>query len=838
MLECPPIETLDQLASGGALPDVRAHVEACGRCRTRIGRIRANNGLLDNLAQLGPGRLAAALREPSSGSLPAPDAVSGYEILSEIHRGGQGVVYKAVQIATKRTVALKMLLRGAFATAGQRRRFEREIELVAALRHPNIVTIYESGVTADGRHYFAMEYVHGAGLDRWISDFRPALDAAVSCPGFPISDSQTEPAMAGSQRVRAELIRDRKSSIDQVLGVFSKICQGVTYAHQRGIIHRDLKPGNILIDEGGDTHIVDFGLAKAVGGPGGVHATMTGEFMGTFAYASPEQVRGDPDLLDTRTDVYSLGVILYEMLTHRPPYAVDGPMADVLRNITHAEPARPSTLRREIDDELDTIVLKALAKDPQRRYQSAAALQQDISHYLNGRPIDAKRDSTWYVLRKTARRYRAAVAVAIAFVTLLIAFAVTMALMYGQAARAEQVAHGKQVVAETESAKAHQIQKFLRSMLSSVRPEHSGPRQLTVRQVLDAAARRVETELEDQPEVEAAVRHTMADAYHGVGAYDAAEVQARAALGIRRDLLGSEHDDVAESGSLLADVLQEKGQYVEAERLQREALTIYRRIDPPDHARITDVLTRLAQILCYKGDHAATEALVQEVLPQLRGRDYHQHMLCQALNSLGGSLFRRGEYAAAEPVVREALTIAQSMGLADSWQTVQALMVNLAGILSAQEQYVEAEPLVREALRLRRATLPPGHAQICGALVVLGEILTEAGDEADWAEAEQLLRECVEIREKSLPAGSPSTVEARRMLGRCLARLGRFEEAEPLLTYDLPGPHTDPNASPLDIQRVLHYVVDLYDAWGKPELASRYRELAKTLAGSAARTKS
>ncbi|MFQ5518277.1 MAG: serine/threonine protein kinase, partial [Acidimicrobiia bacterium] len=323
----------------------------------------------------GPSSVSEVAYPGSPPSLPN-DFFPGYELLEEIHQGGQGVVYKAVQQATKRTVALKVLLAGPFSSARQRHRFEREIDLVAGLEHPNIVTLYDSGVTQDDRHYFAMEYIHGTALNAYLSE--------------------------------------KAFSVEETLRLFLKICVAVNYAHQHGVIHRDLKPGNICIDADGEPHVLDFGLAK-VAGPdlsSGVPVTLTGEFTGTLAYASPEQTQGDPKLIDIRSDVYSLGVILYEMLTGKSPYPVIGRIDEVMKNISEAEPRKPSTLIRRIKNEVETIVLKALAKEKERRYQSAGTLSRDIEHYLAGEPIDAKRDSSWYLIHKLLRRHRVHIAVA------------------------------------------------------------------------------------------------------------------------------------------------------------------------------------------------------------------------------------------------------------------------------------------------------------------------------------------------------------------------------------------------------------------------------------------
>jgi WD40 repeat protein len=313
-------------------------------------------------------------------------------------------VYKATQKATKRTVALKLLLQGACASPRQRQRFEREIDLVASLRHPNIVTIYDSGVNR-GQPFYAMEYIEGRPLDEQVAPPR-SLEARQAAAQRSGPDGHAPPPIADALRL------------------FHRICSAVGYAHQHGVIHRDLKPANILIDSAGEPHVLDFGLAKLTergSDEPGRALTTTGEFLGTLAYASPEQAKGEPQLIDVRSDVYALGVILFEMLTGTYPYPVAGPLSDVLKHITDTQPRRPSHTRRDVDNEVETIVLKALAKEPERRYQSAEHLGRDVCNYLNGEPIDAKRDSTWYLLRKTLRRHSAVVATAAAFFAVIAA---------------------------------------------------------------------------------------------------------------------------------------------------------------------------------------------------------------------------------------------------------------------------------------------------------------------------------------------------------------------------------------------------------------------------------
>jgi serine/threonine protein kinase len=322
---------------------------------------------------------------PGAGK-PPPDSFTGYTIVREIHRGGQGVVYEAVQKSTKRKVALKVLLEGPYASKSAKRRFEREIELVAQLKHPNIISIFHSGETADGRPFYVMDYVRGQPLHHYV--------------------------------------REKKLPLEDALKLFATVCDGVQFAHQRGVIHRDLKPSNIVVDVDGNAKILDFGLAKWLAAPVDTAVTLTQKVVGTLPYMSPEQTRGNPDEIDTRTDVYALGVILYELLTGHYPYPVAGQMADVLKHIAKTPPTPPShawsgdsgvterlakRLRPgqcPIDDEVQTIVLRALAKERDRRYQSAGELARDVDHYLANEPIEAKRDSGWYVLKKAVARRR------------------------------------------------------------------------------------------------------------------------------------------------------------------------------------------------------------------------------------------------------------------------------------------------------------------------------------------------------------------------------------------------------------------------------------------------
>lgn len=374
--------------------------------------------------------LAGGTTDGGNGQMAIPhDSLPGYEILSEIHRGGQGVVYQAYQKSTRRKVAVKVMREGAFAGRRDRARFEREVQILGSLRHPHIVSIHDSGV-AGGSHFFVMDYVPGQPLDLWIS--------------------------SGPR------------SVQQILNLFVKICDAVNAAHLRGIVHRDLKPSNVRIGSDGEPHILDFGLAKLADAvdPDGPTMTTTGQFVGSLPWASPEQAQGEIEQVDTRTDVYALGVVLYQLLTGRFPYEVVGSMRDVLNRIVGEEPARPSTIRSEVDNEVETIVLKCLAKEPARRYQTAGELGRDIERYLRGEPITAKSDSGMYVLKKLLRRHRAVVAACLSFVLLLSISLIGSTILWRDAAtardralEAEQKERSERSRADAQALEAEQARK-------------------------------------------------------------------------------------------------------------------------------------------------------------------------------------------------------------------------------------------------------------------------------------------------------------------------------------------------------------------------------------------
>lgn len=327
--------------------------------------------------------------------------LNGYELLEEVSRGAQGMVYRAKDLEHDREVAVKRLLGGSFATDESRAQFEREMEAAASLQHPNIVAVYNTQL-ADCQPLLVMEWISGSPVDQWVNAHRRA-----------------------------------DSDIAAILAMFIKICGAVHHAHQRGVIHRDLKPSNILVDSVDEPHLLDFGLAKLTGYDYLHQATLThtSDFIGTPAYAAPEQVRGDHVAIDVRTDVYALGVVMFRMLSGHLPFETARNLSDLLHAIQHAELTRPSRFNLALDDDIDAVIGKAMAKEPEHRYASVDALAADVRHYLSNEPVEAQRGRRWYVLRKTIKRYQAVAGVVAIFFVLLAGATLALSAMYARQSR-------------------------------------------------------------------------------------------------------------------------------------------------------------------------------------------------------------------------------------------------------------------------------------------------------------------------------------------------------------------------------------------------------------------
>ena len=714
---------------------------------------------------------------------PRAPTIPGYDGLLELGRGGQGVVYQATQRSTRRMVAIKVLLDGAFASEAARHRFEREIDLVALLQHPNVVRLYDSGTTADGHPYYVMEYVEGVSLDVLIdSADRHSDPRGVEAQPTHTLDVRSTASVAVHGAARPDTHADLASRTTR-LYLFEKICAAVNYAHQRGVLHRDLKPSNIRIDATGEPHVLDFGLAKVTlptcTAAQQSNVTLSGQFMGSLPWASPEQAEGRPELIDIRTDVYSLGVLLYQLLTGHSPYKVTGPLLVVIASIKHAVPQRPRSLMPGIDEDLETIVLKALAKERERRYQSAGELAQEIRRYLNHEPIEARRGSTWYTLGKTLQRYRLAATIASTLTVIAVGVAVTTSVLYGRAVRAERTAEERRAEAENEADKARRTQHFLEGMFGALDPLKAQGRDVgLLRELLNDAAKRVDTDLGGQPEVEASVRATIGRTYASLGDWATAESNLARALDLYRRTLGESAREALTAMNDLSGVYQEQGRFKEAEPLVRTALEGFRKLLGPEHRETFTAQNNLAFLVDNLGDSEAAETLYRQTLDARRCTfgDDDSDTIGSTVN-LAQLLLDRGQYAEATPLLRQALE-ARRRTLGPDHPDTLTCVNNLARVAQEQNQLDDAATLYAQALDGFRPALGDSHPRTLMALSNLAVIYRQLGR---LPESETLLREGLALQRRSIPDEDPAAAALLNNLARTLHEAGKPEEAEPLL---------------------------------------------------------
>jgi len=815
----PSPEDLERYAAGQTIdPAVRQCIEHDAEWRRRVERIRADNALLGEV-------LAANARDVTADGGDLDDDIPGYHINREISRGGQAIIYEAEQIATKRRVAVKMLLQGSFATSRQRARFEREVEIVAGLTHPNIVTVYESGVAGAGRHYLAMEYVNGVPLDQYLQQ------------------------RASGHAVWREAVRARIQLVE-------KICDAVNYAHQRGVIHRDLKPGNILVDDNDEPHVLDFGVAKFLGGPehaGRTQVTQGPAFLGTLAYAAPEQVR-EADAVDVRTDVYALGAVFYEMLTGRRPIDLDGSMTHVIEQIIEREPSRPSALEPAVDDELETIVMKALAKEPARRYQTAGELRADLAHYLAGEPINAKRDSRLYVLRKTAWRYRVPLGVAALFV--IVVFGSLVVLLW-QARRVNQ-----------ENMKYRQAVTSLITGVESTQLDNAEG-EISIAGLLDEAGRIIDQQLPDDPPVQAelltklgianmdnarydeaeqqlrrsvALRKTIhgeahpavAQSYHDLARvlwkdarYDEAASLYHEALEMRRATLGEKHEDVARTMHHLAACLRQRGKFEQAEQLYSEALAMRLELLPADHPDIANTRNSLALCLRDIGKLHEAEALYRDLLPHVAALFSEQdYRYASVLHNLGVCLLRQGELDEAQHALQRALAIKRQWWAEEAHPQIARTQTQLARLKMMRGELDVAEQMLNETIAIQRQAYADAHTDLATSLSVLGQVQLH---KQRYDAAEDLLREALAIREEKLIAGHPLIAITHSYLGEALVDHGKDDAAERHLqsAYEQLTAYAQHDQRAL--KRTLRALIVLYERRGEAETAETYRRSLTSL---------
>ncbi len=681
--------------------------------------------------------------------------IGGFRITRELGRGGMGVVYEAESNNPPRRVALKVLRSGRFADEFHLRLFRREIRTLARLRHSGIAAIYETGTTELGEPFFVMELVQGVTLHEYVYGRKGKT---------PSSRLQMEERFA----------------------LFESICEAINYAHQRGVIHRDLKPSNIIINEEATPKILDFGLARITDADMSIvsTATETGRIIGTLPYMSPELMRGSPDAIDLRSDVYSLGVILYELMTYHLPYDLKGrSLPDAARVICEQMPTRPGAVAPPLRGDAEWILLKALEKEPERRYQSAKALSDDLSRYLSGQPILARPPSIIYQLRKFIGRHKFSSSVILILLVLLTAAGIDavvrakrIATERDRALLMEQRAAQEATSARIETAKADQIRDFLEEMLTSVDPGSLG-RDVTVREVLDRAAELVENNTEAGSEVLAAINATIGRAYYSLGLYNDAEPHLRFALEARREMLGSDHPDVAESLQMMGHLAQTQGDYARAISLQKEAVEIFNAAHGRDHLASIQASASLATALHVSGDLAAAKPIYVEALATSRELpDEAQEVMVGLISNLAQLHLAEGDYAAAEPLYREALALDQEIHGEEHIKTAVSLN-NLAQLLLVQGEYEAAEPLLRQSLKLHKQHLGEEHVDVAVVQNNLAEALRDGGD---YSQAEVYYRDALAILHTSFGSEHPYIALIQNNLAKVLNYQDKYVEAEQL----------------------------------------------------------
>ena len=748
-------------------------------------------------ASAGRRALVGEIREGATEEMPGA-RIGRYRLVEKLGEGGCGVVYLADQEEpVQRRVALKIIKLG-MDTRAVVARFEAERQALALMDHPHIARVFDAGETQRGRPFFVMELVEGVPITRFCDEQRLALAP------------------------RLEL--------------FIKVCHAIQHAHQKGVIHRDIKPSNVLVarqDGEAVPKIIDFGIAKATETRLTAHTLVTefAQIVGTPAYMSPEQmdfVRAD---IDTRSDVYALGVLLYELLAGRTPFATTdllrGGFDEMRRQICDVEPARPSVavaalsgevratvasgrnlepgrVTGQLRGELDWIVMRCLEKDRARRYATASALAEDVRRHLNNETVTAAAPGGLYALKKFARRHRAAFAAGIAFASLLIAAVGVSGWLAARATQAERLAQERlrteqaaragaereraraiaaEKQAKDEAARATAINDFLQNdILIQANPSRQSDRNLTVRDAVDAAARRIDWKFVGQPLVELTLRETLGRTYLTLGEYVSAESQVDRAIQLAQGQVGAEHARTINLQATRTDLLRLQGRLREAETLARELLAVQTRLRGANSEEAMNMRHQVAALLLDLGRPDEAEPLMLAVVAaHQRDRGAEDGVTLNARNTLGNIWFELGRIEEAENLHRELLAIRVRFAGAESLDATYS-MSGLATVLRWKGEFGEAADLQRNVVTIRGKVLGQEHPDTLSALHNLAFTLSEEGRPA--AALEPATR-VWEARRRVLGAVHPVTVVTAHTVAVIYRRLNRLDEAETLLTSTL-----------------------------------------------------
>ena len=689
-----------------------------------------------------------------------PEQIGPYRIRDELGEGGMAVVYLAEQSEpVKRNVALKILKSG-MDSKQVVARFESERQALAVLEHPNIAKIFDGGITEGGRPYFVMEYVDGLPITGFCDEHR--------------LDTQSR------------------------LKLFIKVCHAIQHAHLKGLIHRDLKPSNILVgfvDGEPQPLVIDFGIAKATeeAQADATQMTRVGQFVGTPHYMSPEQTGSTGGDIDTRSDIYSLGVVLYELLVGTLPIDLTTVRDIVIANVIQEKiPPKPSArytslgetrndvastrntnpqqLSRQLKGDLDWIVMKAIEKDRERRYATANALAVDCQNYLSHAPIVARPPSAGYLLGRFVRRNRAAVAaVTVAFAAILFG-AVAATVGFLRATEAEQ-----QAVREAET--AGQVSEFLVGLFETSDPAEAQGQNVSAREVLDRGVASIDEQLVDQPEVKAALKTTMGGVYRNLGLLEEAEELFRDSLDMRTELFGNDHPDTLVTANWLAVVLTEQGRLDEVEAMDIDILERRRRVLGDRHPHTLRSIHNLAVLYRYTSRPAEAEPYFREALTVSRETlgDEDVFTLLATMN-YGAMLRETGRYDEALVLLEEAAGTHTRVNGVMHPDSLLALN-HLADLYYEVQRLDDAESVYLEVLNGRRHVLGEGNAQTLWSMDRLASLYMAQGR---YEDAEPLQREATEGLRRVYGDDHPDAQAAINNLAELYRAEGRFEEAEPL----------------------------------------------------------
>jgi serine/threonine-protein kinase len=704
------------------------------------------------------------------------ERVGPYRLLGEVGRGGMGVVYLGERADGEfdKKVALKLLQLGVD-TKEVVRRFRQERQILASLDHPGIVRLLDGGVTKGGRPYYAMEYVEGKPIDRYCDE---------SC-----------------------------LTIDERLEYFMAVAEVVQHAHQNLVIHRDLKPSNILVNERGEVRLLDFGIAKLLDDEADrqtAPTTRTDVRVMTPEYASPEQVQGGA--ISVASDVYQLGLLLYELLTGRRPYRLNGSsVKEMEQAICESDPTLPSMVVAGQDGEvapgcsaeeaararrsnperlcwklrgdLDTIVLKAIRKEPGRRYATVEHLLQDLRRYLSGRPVKARKDTFRYRLGKLAQRHHVGLCSSLG-VLLLISGLVAFHMMSLARERDR---------ARLEAEKATQVSDFLETLFKVSDPSQAKGEDISARELVDRGARRITSELAGQPEVQAEMMVVLGNVYQNLGLYRQAEPLLADALAIRRRLDSEDATGVVASMNALGVLYMEEGRYSEAEPMILDAIAIAEESFGADHPKAAACYLILGNIYVRQGKIEEAGQLYRQAL-EIRERELgpaHSEVAA-CINNLAGVLFNQGKYSEAEPLFRRSLAV-RTQTLGADHPSVAEASSNLAATVCVMGRPQEAEPLYHRAMEIWVKAFGPDHPRVANVHNNLGALYGRLGRLAD---AESHFLRSLEIRRTALGDSHPQVARClanvaitQSMRGRSLEAETSFQQALDLLKATVDPDH-------------------------------------------------